>query len=228
MRFFAFVNFGSLNLHNALRSENLKLNSMIVFFTKIFKSIAFAAMKVVVPYHSGSGHTKKLAGFIAQGTESVAGVQAELVDVALLNKIPWESLEAAHAIIFGAPTYMGSASAPFKAFMDATGDFWLEQKWTNKIAAGFTVSTGPSGDKLNTLIQMSVFAAQHGMIWVGQNVVGSLYTRDNLSLNEPASWLGLMATASRDKSQLIHEHDRQTARLFGERVAKAAKKWNQE
>ena len=33
---------------------------------------------------------------------------------------PWDGLAADDAIIFGAPTYMGSASAVFKQFQDAS------------------------------------------------------------------------------------------------------------
>lgn len=36
----------------------------------------------------------------------------------------------------------------------------------NKITASFTNSHSLSGDKLNYLMQLVVFAAQHGMIWV--------------------------------------------------------------
>ena len=40
-------------------------------------------------------------------------------------------------------------------------------KWRDKVAAGFTNSGAQNGDKLNSLISMALFAAQHGMIWVG-------------------------------------------------------------
>ena len=49
-----------------------------------------------------------------------ASVRVELVTA---EEAPgrWGTLDGADAIIMGAPTYMGSLSAPFKAFMDATG-----------------------------------------------------------------------------------------------------------
>lgn len=72
------------------------------------------------------------------------------------------------AIIFGSPTYLGAVSAPFNAFMNATTDIWLQQRWRDKIAAGFANSHSLAGDKLSTLIQMAIFGAQHGMNWVGQ------------------------------------------------------------
>ena len=74
----------------------------------------------------------------------------------------------AEAIIFGAPTYTGGASAAFKAFEEATSNVVMAKGfgWKDKIAAGFTNSGARSGDKLATLMQIALFAAQHGMHWV--------------------------------------------------------------
>lgn len=61
---------------------------------------------------------------------------------------------------------MGSVAGQFKLFLDEFPyrGLWTEQKLVDKVAAGFTVATYPSGDKLNTIIQLSIFAAQFGMI----------------------------------------------------------------
>jgi multimeric flavodoxin WrbA len=61
---------------------------------------------------------------------------------------------------------MGSASAAFKVFMEASSRRWMEQRWADKLAAGFTNSGSWNGDKQNTLVQFVTFAAQHGMLWV--------------------------------------------------------------
>ena len=76
-------------------------------------------------------------------------------------------LDASDAIIFGSPTYMGGPAAQFKALADATGERWYRGAWRDKLAAGFTVSSGPSGDKLSTLHYFFTLAMQHGMIWIG-------------------------------------------------------------
>ena len=112
---------------------------------------------IIVIYHSGFGHTEKQAEAVARG----AG--AELMKA---TEPDWEKLNQANAIIFGSPTYMGSAAAPFKKFMDDTSKIWFAQKWKDKLAGGFTNGAGMSGDKLSTLIQFAVFAGQHGMVWV--------------------------------------------------------------
>ena len=187
---------------------------------------------IAIPYFTGSGHTRKLAELVSEGirsvSDSVSDVEVELINIENLNSTPWEKLHRADAIIFASPTYMGSVAGPFKSFIDKTSDFWIEQKWADKIAAGITVGTSASGDKLNVLVQMSLFAAQHGMIWVGQNHIGSKYTNDGQKINEDGSWLGLIAQSDRDKSKLIVDHDAQTAKLFGKRVAKAALRWSEQ
>ncbi|MEO0390437.1 MAG: NAD(P)H-dependent oxidoreductase [Pseudomonadota bacterium] len=170
---------------------------------------------IAICYATGSGHTRRLAGYVADGAGGVLWDVEQPVD--------WDALLAAKAIVFGAPTYMGSASAPFKAFMDATSAVWADQLWRDKIAGGFTTGSSTSGDKSSTLMQFATLAAQHGMIWVGQAEM-SPPTADT-ELNADGFWLGLAATSSRDKSQLITPADAQTARRYGMRIAEAVGRW---
>src|SRR6266404_5866285 len=91
-------------------------------------------VKIVVVYHSGYGHTVKIAEAVARGAAAINGASVELIAA---EKAPgrWELLDGADAIIMGAPTYMGSLSAPFKAFMDATSHLqYAEKRWEGKIA----------------------------------------------------------------------------------------------
>ncbi len=179
---------------------------------------------IVIAYCTGAGHTRRLAQDIAIG----AGAGAALVDVETLTETDWPQFHTARAIVFGAPTYMGSAAAAFKTFMDASSDFWADQPWRDKIAAGFTVGSSPAGDKGNTLSELSVFAAQHGMIWVGQSEIGPPtrhFEAGEPVLNRDGFNLGLAATSSRDKSELIGADDLATARLFGARIAAATARW---
>lgn len=180
---------------------------------------------IAIPYHSGYGHTEAVAKSVAAGAQS-AGATAVLIAVDKITDADWQTLDAADGIIFGSPTYMGSVSGPFKVFMDATSKVWFGQKWKNKIAAGFTNSGGLSGDKLNTLQQLSVLSAQHQMIWVSLGVFPSSYTNDGRGLNRLGSWLGLMTQATNDSPATTpppEDHD--TAREFGKRVAEATTRW---
>ena len=98
--------------------------------------------KVCVIYHSGYGHTLRVAESIQSGVTSVKGIDCELLSVTDLdeNSPSWDTLDSADAMIFGSPTYMGSVSAEMKKFMEATSARWMELKWADKLAAGFTNS----------------------------------------------------------------------------------------
>ncbi len=183
---------------------------------------------IVVAYHSGYGHTEVLARAAVDGARQ-AGAEVELIAVDDPETLDWGLLAAADAIVFGSPTYMGSVSAPFKAFMDASSKVWFEQGWKDKLAAGFTNSASYSGDKLNTLQQMSVFAAQHGMIWVGLGLMPGNNSSQGSpdDLNRIGSYLGAMAQSNADQGADIvpPQSDRDTVRHLGKRVAEAAQRW---
>ncbi len=183
-------------------------------------------LHIAILYYSGSGHTKKLASFICEGTREVPNIEVSIIDIETLTEEGLEYLHKAHGIIFGTPTYMGSMAGRFKLFLEETSSLWVKQKWADKIGAGFTIGTSPSGDKLNTLISLSLFAAQQGMVWAGFNHIGSLYTEDNMAINNDGSWLGLMVTSHHDKSQLIRKRDETSAKLFGKRIAEVVKRWH--
>lgn len=182
-------------------------------------------VNIAITYFSGAGHTRRLADTLALslGREDCA---ARLIDVTEMAPLDWQALEAADAILFGAPTYMGGPAAEFKAFMDATSDIWERQLWADKLAAGFTVATFPSGDKLSTLTQLSIFAMQHGMLWLGQDQIGAPVDQTKPGINQTGAWLGLSATTVRDKTQLVSEDDLETARRFASRIARAVRRWS--
>jgi multimeric flavodoxin WrbA len=183
---------------------------------------------IAVVYHSGYGHTAKQAQAVAEGVGSVAGAKAILVPVEKIDE-HWADLDSADGLIFGAPTYMGSLSAPFKAFMDASSKVWATQGWKDKIAAGFTNSASQSGDKLNSLIQLAVFAAQQSMIWVGTGLLpGNNNSKGSVEdINRLGSFLGAMAQSNADQPADVvpPASDLKTAAHLGARVAEVAKRW---
>lgn len=178
------------------------------------------APRICLPYHSGNGHTRRLVEGIAAGMSS-----PRIIDVAAMHSADWDALDAAPAIVFACPTYMGCTSAVYAGFLEAAADRWPGQRWADKLAAGATVASYPSGDKLMTLTRLAVYAAQQGMLWVGQAEIGAPVHADRPGLNRDGSHLGLMATAARDKTRLIREDDLDTAARFGARIARAAVRW---
>jgi len=100
--------------------------------------------------------------------------------------------DAADALAFGSPTYMGGPAAQFKTFANATSERWAEMRWTDKVAAGFTTSSCANGDQGHTLAYFTVLAGQHGMLWSGPDIPGGM---DPKGRNRLSSGLGMAAHA---------------------------------
>lgn len=187
------------------------------------------SVQVAIVYHSGYGHTEVQAQAVARGVESVEGASAALIPVDEAEH-HWADLDAADAIIFGAPTYFGSASAAFKRFAEASVTVWADNlRWKDKLAAGFTNSKTMSGDKLNTLMSFVILAAQHGMQWVGLDLYPGWHTTGSSpdELNRLGSWLGAMAQSNSDAApgEAPPRSDLETAAHLGRRVALLAGQW---
>jgi NAD(P)H dehydrogenase (quinone) len=186
--------------------------------------------KIAIVYFSGSGHAHLMAEGIAEGAKSVPGTEVELHRIlgSQIVEGRWkhegivEALNAADAIVFGSPTYMGGVAAQFKAFIDGVSNIWYTQGWQDKIAGGFTHSGSPSGDKQGTLLYLATNAAQHSMVWVGNSEAR------NEGVNRLGSYLGIMGQSEPDYSGAavsIEEGDRATSVLYGQRIAKATQRW---
>ncbi|MFJ8028219.1 flavodoxin family protein [Streptomyces sp. NPDC096311] len=179
---------------------------------------------VAIAFHSGYGHTAVLAEAVARGADET-GVQVVSIPVDTITEEQWTQLDNADAIIFGAPTYMGTASAAFHAFAEASSQRWAAQKWTDKIAAGFTNSGGKSGDKSSTLGYFATLAAQHGMHWVNLGLLpgwGST-TGSEHDINRLGYFLGAGAQTPTDTGpEGVHKADITTAEALGARVARVA------
>ncbi|MBD8527948.1 flavodoxin family protein [Pseudomarimonas arenosa] len=173
--------------------------------------------KIAVIYHSAHGHTRHIASHIAQGAGSVAGDTVCLLMAEDLIARP-DAIVAYDGLMLGSPTYLGGVSAPFKAFMDATGRLWQSQRLKGKLAAGFTVSSLPAGDKQSTLYSMFVFAMQHGMVWVGNPVLPEQHTgiAYEEAANRLGSWSGMMAQVGHHSpADAFVPGDIKTAHMFG-------------
>lgn len=185
---------------------------------------------VAIVYHSGYGHTRALAEAVATGVGAIPGATASLIPVAEVEARAAE-LDAADAIVFGSPTYMGGVSADFAKFKDWTSSRWMEGKWRNKLAAGFTVSASWNGDKHNTLYQLLTLAVQHGMVWVGLGLPpGNNSSKGSVEdLNRVGASVGAMAQANADQgSEGIAASDFRTMEALGRRIAEAAQRWREE
>ena len=177
---------------------------------------------IVVVFHSGYGHTQRVAQAVADG----AGAQLLAIDAdGYLPADGWETLAAADAIIFGSPTYMGGVSWQFKKFADASSKVWYTQGWKDKLFAGFTNSATMNGDKVTTMTYLWTLAMQHSGLWVSMGILptnNKAATRD--AMNYVGGYGGLLTQSPSDASPAeMPKGDLETARAFGERVGAVAR-----
>ncbi|MFM1906569.1 MAG: hypothetical protein RLZZ591_246 [Pseudomonadota bacterium] len=180
--------------------------------------------KVAVVFHSGYGHTLRLAQAVADGSDG------DLVTIDADGNVSdegWATLGAADAIVMGSPTYMGSVSWQFKKFADASSKAWYTQAWKDKIFGGFTNSSNVNGDKHSTLHYFMTLAMQHGGIWVG---TGLNYHNTKASQRSDVNYLASSAgpmgqTPSDAGADEMNAGDLETGRLFGKRIAEVANRF---
>ena len=181
--------------------------------------------KIAVVYHSGYGHTQRMAQAVAEGAS------ASLLAIDADGNLPdggWEKLAAADAIIMGSPTYMGSVSWQFKKFADASSSPWYKQAWKDKLFAGFTNSASPNGDKSSTLNYLFTLAMQHGGLWISLGVMPS--NAKAAQRNDPnflGTYSGATAQSPSDAgASEMFAGDLETARSLGQRVAELTGKFS--
>ncbi len=186
---------------------------------------------IVILYFSGYGHTEKQAESVEAGLLSVK--QTEVVRIGIsengeISEQDWQVLNHADGILFGAPTYMGSAPWQFKRVADESSKIWFTAGWKDKLAAGFTNSASINGDKDGTVGFLKTFAAQHGMLWVSTGLAPSnSKAAQRNDINYLGGYSGLLAQSPSDSSpeEGPLPGDLATAEAFGKRFAEAVNRW---
>ena len=176
---------------------------------------------IAVVYHSGYGHTQRVAQAVADG----AGASLIAIDAdGNLTDADWPTLTAAGTIIMGTPTYMAGPTWQFKKFADASSKQWFGQAWKDKLFAGFTNSASMNGDKQVTLDYLFHLAMQHGGVWVGNGMMpANTKGASRNDVNWIGSFSGAMTQSPSDASAAeMFAGDLETARQFGQRVAATA------
>ena len=82
-------------------------------------------MKIAVVYHSASGNTKKQAELVAEGAQSVPGIEVKTISIDNPD-ISW--INESRAVIFGSPTYHRDMAEPMKTFLFLAKKANLESK----------------------------------------------------------------------------------------------------
>ncbi|XP_008805501.2 probable NAD(P)H dehydrogenase (quinone) FQR1-like 2 [Phoenix dactylifera] len=162
-------------------------------------------LKLFIVFYSMYGHVEGLAKQMKKGVDGIDGVEGVLYrvpetlppEVLEQMKAPPKDLEIpvisaaelveADGILFGFPTRFGCMAAQMKAFFDATGNLWREQKLVGK-PAGFFVSTGTQGGGQETTAWTAITQlAHHGMLYVpiGYTFGAGMFKMDDIRGGSP-------------------------------------------
>ena len=194
------------------------------------------SLTILVLYYSRHGATRKLAELIAQGIESVPGMEARLRTVPAVSTVaeatapaipldgaPYvELLDLAECagLALGSPTRFGNMAAAVKYFLDGTAAEWLAGTLSGKPAVVFASTGSLHGGQEATLLSMMIPLLHHGML-----VMGLPYTQPELmTTSSGGSPYGATHWAGIDGDKAVTEDEKRLAIALGRRLAEAAAK----
>jgi NAD(P)H dehydrogenase (quinone) len=119
-------------------------------------------IKILIAYHSNSGHTRQLAEAIRQGAETVAKVRVTLKRVEDAN--PGDFL-LANAVIIGSPVHNGNITPQVQSFINSWP--FAEAPYSDKVGAAFVTAGGISAGE-----EAAMHAIHRAMLIFGMVVVG--------------------------------------------------------
>lgn len=191
---------------------------------------------ILILYYSRYGATAEMANYIAQGVESIGGIEARIRTVpavspvieATEDNIPstgavyatLDDLKNCTGLILGSPTRFGNMAAPLKYFLDSTSSLWLSGALINKPAAVFTSTASLHGGQEATLLSMMLPLLHHGMLCIGLP-----YAEPDLtSTASGGTPYGASHYAGADSKRPISEEEKRLCTALGKRVAQTALK----
>ena len=191
---------------------------------------------ILVLYYSRYGATKELARLIAEGIESVPGVNARLRTVPPVSTVcestepavpsagapyvEYADLQDCIGLALGSPTRFGNMAAPMKYFWDGSSSEWLNGALIGKPACVFTSTGSMHGGQESTLLTMMIPLLHHGLF-----IVGLPYSEpDLMTSNTGGSPYGVSHLAHADGKAPISPEEQRLAIAQGKRLAQTALK----
>ena len=186
---------------------------------------------ILVLYYSRGGTTAKMAQAIAQGVETVSGIEARLRTVPAISAnseatedcIPSsgaiycseDDLKNCTGLVMGSPTRFGNMAAPLKYFIDSTSNLWMTGKLVNKPAGVFTATSSLHGGQETTLMSMALPLIHHGMIFCGIPYTESalIHTQTGGTPYGASHWAGT------EGERALSEHELKLCQAQGKRIA---------
>ncbi|MCC6263847.1 MAG: flavodoxin domain-containing protein [Bryobacterales bacterium] len=180
--------------------------SVVILLAVVATALALTAqeVRVLVAYHSESGHTEKMANALARGARSLEGATAL---VRRVGEVTREDLASCDAIALGSPVHMGDAAWQVRQALVRWAmefGFWDSRALTDKAAAVFATGAAPSNGKELTMMSLGAGLTQLGMVLV-----------------TPYGSLGASATTSKPDPG-VDAAEEKIAEALGRRLAEVA------
>jgi NAD(P)H dehydrogenase (quinone) len=191
---------------------------------------------ILVLYYSRYGATRDMARLIAEGIESVPGVNARLRTVPAVSTVceaseptipgegapyaEYSDLQECIGLALGSPTRFGNMASPMKYFWDGSSAQWLNGALIGKPACVFTSTGSLHGGQESTLLTMMLPLMHHGMM-----ILGLPYSEpDLMSSSTGGSPYGVTHLAHADGRAPISAEEARLAKAQGKRLAQTALK----
>lgn len=115
-------------------------------------------MKVAIVYDSRTHTTEKVAGFIAEGLNSIADIEVKCFNI---DEVDFDYIRQSNMVIFGSPTYMASVTAKMKSWLEANAK---KLDLAGKLGGAYATEQYIHGGAENAIQEMLVFMMVMGMM----------------------------------------------------------------
>jgi len=103
-------------------------------------------VRIAIVYHSETGNTQKMAELVKKGCDNIEGTESKAISI---DDLDATYIAGSEAVIFGCPTYEGTASWQMKKLLDTIsvdladklGGVFASQNWPGGGGADFTEMT---------------------------------------------------------------------------------------
>lgn len=199
------------------------------------------SFKILVVFYSFTGHTAKLAKYIAEGAKEISGTQVAIKQVPELlpdkffddkpelkkakeafANIPIATLEdltSADGVAFGTPVRFGSFASQIKQFIDQLSPVFIKGTMVGKPAAFFTSAGSLHGGEEAALLSLMIPLLNLGMIPIGVPYP----IQGEGSDFDAGSPYGAVYVSGHKGDQEISQGDIKVAKILGKRLSAMAK-----
>lgn len=198
-------------------------------------------VKILVLFYSFTGHTAKLAEYIAEGAKEIDGVEVEIKQVPelipqeIFDKKPelvqtkqsfahipvatLDDLTSADGVAFGTPVHFGSFASQLKQFIDQLSPVFIKGTMVGKPAAFFTSAGSIHGGEEAALLSLMIPLLNLGMLPVG---VPYPVQGEGIEFDAGSPYGAIYVSGHKGEKELS-EGDIKIAKILGKRLAALAK-----